>query len=136
MTATPPKESGPVILVVEDEQPLLEAIRTKLEQEGFSVLTARSVAQATEYLGSVPKISFVWLDHYLLGKETGLDFVGRLKENPQWKTIPIFVVSNTATPDKIQSYLHLGAEKYYAKVSNRLDGIVEDMKRFLDGEKS
>ena len=120
------------ILIVEDELPLQKAIRIKLEKSGFEVVTARSVDQALNHLKDVPDIDAIWLDHYLLGKDTGLDFVAKVKEHVKFKRIPVFIISNTATPEKAKSYLHLGAEKYYMKSDYRLDQIVEDIKQSLN----
>ena len=120
------------ILVIEDELPLLEAIRIKLEKNGFEVLTARSVEQAKNHVQDVENIGAIWLDHYLLGKETGFDFMAWCKADSQkCKNIPFFVVSNTASPDKLQSYLQLGAEKYYIKAEKRLEAIIEDINNYL-----
>ncbi|PLX24962.1 hypothetical protein C0580_03480 [Candidatus Parcubacteria bacterium] len=121
-----------VILVLEDEIPLLNAIKKKLETEGCTVVTARSVEQGMEYLEELDHIDAIWLDHYLLGKESGLDFVNKIKadESP-WKKVPVFVVSNTASQDKVNQYLNLGVEKYYIKAEHRLEKIVEDMKESL-----
>lgn len=121
-----------IVLVVEDEKPLAEAIKRKLEISGFEVVTARTVKQALNYLKDL-KIDAVWLDHYLLGKEDGLDLITEMKkEESKWKGIPVFVVSNTATSDKVKAYLHLGAEKYYVKADYRLDKIIEDIKMVLN----
>lgn len=124
------------VLLIEDERPLLEAIKKKLEVFGFFVVTARAVAQAIGYLEDVKNIDVVWLDHYLIGKENGLDFVVRLKSDADWKKIPIFVVSNTSTPEKVESYLRLGISKYYTKSDFRLDEMIGDIKEFLDNSNS
>ena len=123
---------GQTILVLEDERPLLQAIQKKLELNGFEVLTARSVDQAEEYLKNVEGIRAIWLDHYLLGKTTGLDFVARLKSVEGTKHLPIFVVSNTASPDKIQSYIRLGVTRYYTKSNYRLDQIIQDIRQAFE----
>ncbi len=121
------------ILVLEDERPILEAIKIKLESNGFDVLTARSVAQALDYIENLKSIDAIWLDHYLLGKENGLDFVANLKNREgKWNKIPIFVVSNTAGPDKVQSYIELGIDKYYVKAEHRLDEIINSIKKSLE----
>jgi len=121
------------ILVVEDERPLAEAIKIKLEKSDFVVTTARTVKQALQYLEEGVKIDVIWLDHYLLGQENGLDLVAKIKEeSSSWREIPIFVVSNTATPDKVQSYLRLGVNKYYTKADFRLELIIKDIKDFLN----
>ena len=125
-------QDAKIVLVVEDERPLVEVIRTKLEKNGFEVVTARTAEQALNYLEDIERIDLIWLDHYLLGKEDGLDFIAKCKEDGSpCKNIPIFVVSNTASADKVQSYLRLGAIKYYIKADKRLDGIIEDIKDYL-----
>ncbi len=124
------------ILVVEDERPLAEAIKAKLEKSGFTVVTSRTVEQALNYLEEIKNIDVIWLDHYLLGKENGLDFVTKLKAHDgHWKNIPIFVVSNTASPDKVQSYIRLGVNKYYTKSDHRLEEIISEIKSFLENPK-
>ena len=124
------------ILVVEDERPLLEAIKIKLEKSGFVVVTARSVEQTLDYLNEIHTVDAVWLDHYLLGKENGLDFVTKLKDHGgEWSKIPIFVVSNTATPDKVQAYIRFGVNKYYTKADHKLEEIIKDIKSFLENPK-
>jgi len=120
------------VLIVEDERPLLEVIKTKLETEGFNTVTAKSTSQAIEHLKKGVAIDLIWLDHYLFGKATGLDFVAKIKKSGSaWKNVPIFVISNTVSPEKVLEYLKLGIEKCYTKVDFRLDQIVADIKNLL-----
>lgn len=117
------------ILIVEDERPLSSIIQSKFEKINFNTLTARSVEQALGYLNEGVEIDVIWLDHYLFGLKNGLDFVTQLKaEGSLWKEIPIFVVSNSVSSDKIQAYLRLGVEKYLTKVEHPIDELVNDVK--------
>ena len=126
------EENKKTILVVEDEEILISAVKKKLELGNFNVVSARSVEQAINYLEEIEKIDLVWVDHYLLGKENGLDLVIKMKaENSKWKKIPIFVISNTATHDKVQSYIQLGVEKYFVKSNYKLDEIIKDISATL-----
>ena len=121
------------ILVIEDERPLVQIIQAKLERVGFDVVTARTVDQGLDYLEEVDAIDAVWLDHYLPGEKTGLDFVAQLKKSgSKWAKIPIFVVSNTASSGNLRSYLRLGVDKYSVKAEHRLDEITNDLKLFLN----
>lgn len=52
----------------------------------------------------------------------------------KWRKIPIFIVSNTAGSDKLQSYMELGVDKYYVKDDYRLDQIVSDIKDLLNDQ--
>lgn len=123
------------ILVVEDERPLAEAVKVKLENEGFEVMVARSTEQAMRYLQDGTTVDAIWLDHYLLGKEDGLDLVSTLKQSEgEWRRIPVFVVSNTASEDKVQSYLQLGIDQYYTKTDHRLEEIVSEIRDVLNKE--
>ncbi|MEI6396730.1 MAG: response regulator [Candidatus Taylorbacteria bacterium] len=142
------------ILVIEDERPLLEAINTKLEKNGFGVITARSVDQvfnanlekeelgiisamsikrALDYLDDLENVDAIWLDHNLIGKENGLELVKKFRANGgRWKKIPIFVVSNSDGNQIISSYVKLGVSKYYVKSDYKLDEIIKDIKSSLD----
>ncbi len=127
-------EDKKTILVIEDERPLQEAIKTKLENNGFEVVTARTAEEGLNFLKDVPNIRVIWLDHYLLGKESGLDFVAQVKTHEEWKKIPIFLVSNTASEEKIRSYIQLGINKYYTKADNRLDQIIDEIHKSLESQ--
>lgn len=118
-----------IILVIEDEKPLLEAIDIKLKLNGFEVVTARTIEQAKSYIEDITHIDAIWLDHYLMGQGDGLDFVAWCKEenNAKCKDVPIFVVSNTASPDKVATYLSLDVHDYYVKANYRLDEIIANI---------
>jgi len=114
-------------LVVEDDLSLAKAINKKLELSGFNTVTARSVDDALQCMSS-EQPSVIWLDHYLLGEKDGIDFAGAVKANDDWKHIPLYIVSNTASNDKVASYNRLGINRYYVKADHRLDEIIADIK--------
>jgi DNA-binding response OmpR family regulator len=118
----------PVILVIEDEQPLAEAIQGSLEASGCETVVTRSFTQAVDYLQSLKHIDAIWLDHYLFGKENGIDFLVRLRADQRWVGTPVFVVTNTGGYDKKQAYLELGATRYFVKSDHTLREIIEAIK--------
>ena len=115
------------VLVIEDEESLKLAIKLKLEKSGLEVFTARKVDDGLKILKKLKKVDAIWLDHYLLGRKNGMDFVIKVKEKESWKKIPIFLISNTATQDKIQIYLKLGIHKYYTKSNLKLESIIKEI---------
>jgi DNA-binding NtrC family response regulator len=119
------------VLVLEDERPLSNAIKMKLEKSGFGVVIARSVDQAKQSLAYAGSVDAIWVDHYVLGKESGLDFVAWCKdeEGGQCRNTPLFVVSNTASSDKVSSYMHFGVKEYFVKANHRLDEIIESIQK-------
>jgi DNA-binding response OmpR family regulator len=142
-----------IILVIEDEQALLNAVQLKLEKNDFKILAVRSVERAfsTEleqskngelsmssveralnYLKDLESVDAIWLDHNLLGDENGLDFIRKFKNNAgRLSSVPIFVVSNTADPELVKSYMKLGATKYFVKAEHKLENIMQEIKDFL-----
>jgi len=127
------KNSKPkTILLVEDEESLIKIIKKKLEDDGFQVFNARSVKEALSCLKKIKKVDVVWLDHYLLGKENGLDLLVKMrKKGSSWKKIPVFLVSNTASADKVEAYMRLGISKYYVKANHGLDEIISEVKKAI-----
>lgn len=117
------------ILVIEDEQFLQSLIAKKLADHNYGVLAVRSIVQALEYLTSLPGITAIWLDHYLIGSENGLDFMRRLHDNPQWNNIPVFVISGSHDENNRDTYQQLGADGYFLKDQMTIDQIVEAISR-------
>lgn len=111
------------ILVVEDEELLAEAIKIKLEQAGYRVLTARTVEQAWDYLQEIGPVETMWLDHYLPGR-TGLELLQAIRQDPKFKDIAVYLVTNSIDPSIINTYLKYGIRQYYSKVVTRLEKIV------------
>lgn len=117
-----------VMLVVEDDTSLLEMICTRLHEYGIETLTATSVPAALTHLEQNPSISAIWMDHYLFGQDDGLVLASKIKsDNSALKHIPIFVISNTASENKVHAYMNLGIEKYIIKANASLDSIVKDV---------
>lgn len=120
-------EEKKIILILEDEEALRNVIIDKLEVSGFKTASVDSVEAAIEKVHELKHVDAVWLDHYLLGNKTGLDFLAHIKAHGETENIPVFVVTNTGTHEKEVVYLELGAEKYYIKSNKKLDDIVNDI---------
>lgn len=124
-------KQSPTIMVVEDEALLLQAISKKLKLSGMDVLSCASGQQAIDYLTNLDVMpDAVWLDYYLKDMN-GLAFMQELKLNPKWTNIPVLVVSNSASPDKVSNMLGLGAKKYILKAEYRLDEIIDMIQDFI-----
>lgn len=119
------------ILVIEDEHTLKLAIQKKLEKTGFQVQAVASAEEALELLENQDnKPDIIWLDYYLPSMN-GLEFLTELKENPRLGDIPVFVISNTAGPEKVASMMALGVNKYFVKAEKRLDEIIKEIDKLL-----
>lgn len=116
-------------MVVEDEVLLLEAITKKLKLNNIDVVGCSSGKQAIDYLDSLPKKpNAIWLDYYL-GDLNGIDFMKSVHDKSDWAQIPVLVVSNSASPEKVEKMLELGVKKYLIKAEHRLDDLIEEIKK-------
>ena len=122
---------GNLIMVVEDESLLLQAIGKKLQREGFDVLMCTHAGQAIDYLKTLEDLpDVIWLDYYLPDMNGG-DFLDVVGKNDKWKNIPVVVVSNSASDLKVKSLLAKGAKKHLLKADYRLDEIVKIIKSYI-----
>ena len=115
----------PLIMIVEDEPLLLKAIQKKLKLSGFDTVSCAGGNQALDYLKSLNSLpDAIWLDYYVKDID-GLKIMNNIKNSERWSKIPVFVVSNSASQDKILSMLALGAKRYFLKAEHRLTDIIE-----------
>lgn len=112
----------PVVLVIEDEKLLLNVIMKKLSLAGAQPIGCTTGAAAFDYLANTTP-DIIWLD-YRLPDTNGLDLVTAIKAHPAWQDIPIIIVSNSATPAKIDHLVALGVQGYLVKAEHRLEEIV------------
>lgn len=120
-----------IVMVVEDEALLLEAIHKKLLSAGFEVISCTKAKKALDWLStSKTRPDVIWLDYYL-GDMNGLEFMNELKKNTNWSFIPVVVVSNSASEQKKNSMLALGAKEYILKAEHKLDDIISTINGFI-----
>lgn len=117
------------ILVVEDEKPLSDAIKRKLEKQGHTVIQALRAEDAIEIL-KLKKPDFIWLD-FLLPGMNGMEFLEKIKSEKDTSSVPVVMVSVSGGSDNIEKALSLGASDYIVKSQFPLDKIIEKVGLFL-----
>jgi CheY-like chemotaxis protein len=120
-----------VILLVEDEDPFVEKIRSALEAKDFRVAYATSSAQGLDCLNKLSRVDAIWLDHFLEGEAAGLDFLAQARKIPKGLTLPVFVVTNASELEKRADYMKLGVTEYYVKAAQPLEEIIISMENEL-----
>lgn len=101
------------ILVIDDEINILELIKYNLEKENYNVLTVDSGENIINTL-NINKIDLIILD-IMLPQIDGIEILKILKNNVNYKKIPVIMLS--AKSDEIDKILglELGADDYIAK---------------------
>ncbi|MHB1118367.1 MAG: response regulator, partial [Minisyncoccota bacterium] len=101
------------VLVVEDEEFLVRALKDNLESEGYDVAVAMDGEAAFDELAK-RKPDLILLD-LLLPKKNGFDVLKEIKEHLEWKLVPVVVLSNLGEDSEIKRALELGANDYFVK---------------------
>ncbi len=128
------KEIKKLILVVEDEPSLLHVITHKLEKDGFDTITASSGEEALQVLEKTKPIDLIWLDLLMPGMG-GLKFLEIIKNNENYKNIPVVVVSVSAGVDTLKKVSEYNILEYIMKGQTDLNHIVERVKKHLNSAK-
>ncbi|WP_151448287.1 response regulator [Lacisediminimonas profundi] len=104
---------GPAILVVEDEHPIAELISYSLRGNGWDVRVAGSTADGWKALQeSVPNL--VLLD-WMLPDQSGLRFLNRLRNDAQFRSLPVIMLTARSMEEDKVAGLDSGADDYITK---------------------
>lgn len=120
------------VLIVEDEEFLVRAVRDNLESEGFTVSVAMDGEAALDEVRK-KKPALILLD-LLLPKKNGFDVLAEIKANPEWQLIPIIVLSNLGEDSEIKRALDLGANDYFVKSQHPIQEVMEKVQEYLQGK--
>ena len=101
------------ILIIEDEPDIRKNLEYNLSREGYSVLTAASIAEAEQLIYS-NNLSLILLD-LMLPDGSGLELCKKMKSDPDVQNLPIIIL--TAKDDEVDKVVgfELGADDYVTK---------------------
>lgn len=130
ITPLPPNTPQRTILIVEDEKPLVTVLKDRFEREGFKVLTASNGQEGlTEVISHKPDI--VLLD-LLMPVMDGKVMLSKLRDMPEFKTLPVAVLTNAGEVENIHHTQTLNnAISFMIKSNVTLDQIVERVKLII-----
>ena len=101
------------ILVVDDEPNFLDNIRLALEAEGYRVLSAGNGVEALAVLHSQP-VNLI-LSDIAMPDMNGYQLYERVRERPQWLTIPFVFLTARKLDSDIRYGKELGVDGYLTK---------------------
>ena len=120
---------GMKLLIIEDEEILARVLKEKFVKEGFQVELAMDGISALPGVENF-RPDLIILDLILPGKD-GFQVLRELKAHPDFKRIPVIVLSNLGQDEEIKSALNLGAEDYLVKTKHPINEVVEKVKTYL-----
>lgn len=122
------------ILIVEDEDFLVRALKDNLVSEGYSVSVAMDGEAVFDELKK-KKPSLILLD-LLLPKKNGFDVLKDIRSSPEWSLIPVVILSNLGEDSEIKRALELGANDYFVKSQHPIQEVMEKVHEYLQGKGS
>ncbi|MBX5452454.1 MAG: phosphate regulon transcriptional regulator PhoB [Acidobacteriia bacterium] len=121
-------QSKPLVLVVEDEAPLVTMLRYNLERQGFRVEEAIDGEEALEKIAE-RKPDLVLLDWMLPGV-SGLEICRQLRRRNSTRELPVIMITaRTEEQDAVRG-LNIGADDYITKPFS-LDFLLARMRALL-----
>ena len=105
--------SKPLVLVVEDEAPLVTLLRYNLEKEGFQVCEASDGEEAMVQIAE-RKPDLVLLD-WMLPLVSGIEVCRRIRRSPETRSLPVIILTARGEETDRVRGLDSGADDYVVK---------------------
>src|SRR5688572_22951742 len=109
------------ILVVDDQVDNTDLVRYLLESAGYAdILTAHSAARAFEYLCSGVQVDLILMD-VNMPRVDGIETCQRLKAIPEYRDIPVIMVTARTERDVIDVAFDAGAADFVRQPFDRIE---------------
>jgi CheY-like chemotaxis protein len=108
---------GRTALLVDDDARNIFALSSVLERRGMKVLTATTGSEAVALVEANPDIAVVLMD-IMMPQMDGYQTIGVIRENPEFRRLPIIALTAKAMKGDREKCLEAGASDYLAKPVN------------------
>lgn len=124
----------PTIAVIEDDKPIQDLYRTKLELTGFEVITADNGADGLQVLEqTVPDLILLDLRMPVM---SGDEMLQKLRETEWGASIRVIVLTNISRAEAPSSLRFLAVDRYLVKAHHTPAQVVEVVNEVLYGHKN
>lgn len=104
------------ILLVDDDRTILLLLKTMLANAGHEVETARNGVEALLMVEKFhPQLI---ISDWMMPEMDGIAFCKKLRENPEWRSIYVFIVTAQESIDKLVEAFEAGVDDYLTKPIN------------------
>jgi len=117
------------VLVVDDEQPVVDLVKMKLNLEGMEVIEAFSGEEALIKVRQ-EEPDLVLLDILMPGM-SGMEVLKKMKEEGGELLAPVIFLSNSGREEEIDLGRKLGAVDYVVKAQLSLEDLVEKIEKII-----
>lgn len=125
------RQSPACVLVVDDDQDSLEIVSRMLTSRGYDVRTATDGREALERLAEERPAAIV-LD-LMLPEMDGFEVTHRLRLNPDWRDIPVILLTARDLSNEERDALDHGATRVLLKSSFSRDELIQEIQSAIGG---
>jgi len=101
LVATDDRAGEGIVLIVDDDPMVLQAMRGLLESWGYRTITGGSHEAVAAHVADGPKPDLVIADFHLSGGRTGIDTIAHVRA-AFGANIPAFLISGDTSPERLQ----------------------------------
>jgi DNA-binding response OmpR family regulator len=124
----PRRAGGPLLLVADDDEDILQLLSFRLELAGYEIVQARNGADALR-LAIELRPSLAVLDVMMPGLN-GFEVTRELRRNEETRTMPIILLTAKAQASDVSQGMAAGADDYMKKPFDARD-LEERVERLL-----
>ena len=117
------------VLVIEDNPEIAYLLKFMLTREGFSVVHAADGQRARELIDEIEPPALVVSD-IMLPFIDGYQLIAQMRGKPEWRDVPIIMLTSKSQERDITRALEAGANDYVVKPF-RPKELVARLRRFL-----
>lgn len=121
--------SNDLILIIEDEAPLMKILRDSFSREGFEVITAGDCEQGIKAVESNNPNAII-LD-LILPNGSGYEVLKQIRNQDSTKDIPVFVATNVDSSESVLECVSNGVKDYFVKSDTSIEELVSFVKKKL-----
>jgi CheY-like chemotaxis protein len=114
------------VLVIEDDAATRDVMRRTLEKEGWLVAEAENGLVALDWLVEA-RPHLILLD-LMMPEMDGFEFVAALRQEPDWRSIPVVVLTAKDVTEEDRLRLNSSVEKIIQKGGYSLDELVDEVR--------
>lgn len=118
------------VLLVEDDAMLSDMYVMKFEGEGFEVWKGGNGVEGLAQLEKNGAPDIILLD-VIMPQMDGFSMLAKVKENAQWKNVPVILLTNLGQEQDVKKGMAMGANDYLVKANFTPGQVVEKVKALL-----
>ena len=104
----------PAVLVAEDDEQIAYLLQFLLEREGYRVLLARDGQEGLRLIDEIEPPQLAIFD-IMMPYADGFELLAHLRAKPDWRTIPVIMLTARSQEKDIVRALDAGASDYVVK---------------------